>query len=266
MAKIQPTANAEMTERRTQSKRRPAGAAANLSRRLRRSGDGAFRGVVLPLCTAGAGYTNRAAVPVAGRRVPATEQRSGDHLRERNELRDAVGLLAARQTDGHFIAERMAEQGATDRRRDRDLVRIEIDEVSEHDDVFHTLTATHLLEHDTGAEAHLIRGDCALGDLRELARALGQVIEPRLDELLALEGGLVLGILTEVAQLHGFPDGERQRDGELVHEAVDLIRELLLHLFEHDISMRRVILRRSCPPLHSRRAPPPVQLRAALPT
>ena len=64
-------------------------------------------------------------------------------------------------------------------------------------------------------------------------KPLVQLPQPGLHELLALEGGLVLGILAQVAQLDGLGDGLGKKDVEFVAELVDLSAQLLPHLSDH---------------------------------
>ena len=76
-----------------------------------------------------------------------------------------------------------------------------------------------------------------LGDVdgRQLAQPLAQLTEAGAHELLALEGGLVLAVLAEVAHLDRFPDLVGERDVELVLQLLDLVPELLLECFDHDV-------------------------------
>ena len=71
-------------------------------------------------------------------------------------------------------------------------------------------------------------------DGRELAQALAKLAEARPDELLPLEGRLVLAVLPEIAHLHGSADLARQRDVELELQLLDFVSELGLECFDHE--------------------------------
>ena len=60
-----------------------------------------------------------------------------------------------------------------------------------------------------------------------------QLPQPGLHELLALQGGLVLGVLPQVAQLHRLGDRLEEQDVEFVAELLDLCAQLLPHLTDH---------------------------------
>src|SRR6185503_19127399 len=83
------------------------------------------------------------------------------------------------------------------------------------------------------AEPHAVVRDLRRIDRRELAQAHAKLAEPSLHELLALQRGLVLAVLAQVAELHGFPDLLRKRDVQLVLELLDLRPELLFQFFNH---------------------------------
>ena len=65
-------------------------------------------------------------------------------------------------------------------------------------------------------------------------KPLVQLAQPRLHELLALERGLVFGVLPQVAQLHRLGDGLGKKDVEFVAELIDLTAQLFPHLTDHD--------------------------------
>ena len=120
-----------------------------------------------------------------------------------------------------------------DRRRHRHVAFLELDRVAEHEDVglrslvFWSSTTT------LSSRVRPVGRDLRRIDLRELAQALAELTESRLNELLPLERGLVLAVLAQVAELHRLPNFLRKRDVQLVLQLFDFFAELLLQLFDH---------------------------------
>src|SRR5207253_3782420 len=90
-----------------------------------------------------------------------------------------------------------------------------------------------VLHDDTRAEPDVVVRDLRNVDGRELAQPLPELSEARLNELLPLEGSLVLAVLAKVAELDGLPDLVGEHDVELVLELLDLGPQLLLQFFDH---------------------------------
>jgi hypothetical protein len=67
-------------------------------------------------------------------------------------------------------------------------------------------------------------------DARKLAQPLTKLAEARLDELLALERGLVLAVLAQIAKLDGFADLIRENNVQFVLELLDFGAEFGLEL------------------------------------
>jgi hypothetical protein len=70
-------------------------------------------------------------------------------------------------------------------------------------------------------------------DGREFAQTLEELTKSRLDELLALQGGLVFTVLAEVTHLDGSADLVWQGDVQLVLQSGCLVGQLLLECFDH---------------------------------
>src|SRR5690606_13559913 len=66
-----------------------------------------------------------------------------------------------------------------------------------------------------------------------------ELAEARLHELLPLEGGLVFGILPEIAQLDGLGNGLGKRHVEFMAEHLDFPAQLLPHLADHDSGAKK---------------------------
>src|SRR5690606_10154824 len=83
------------------------------------------------------------------------------------------------------------------------------------------------------AEADTVDGDRTHVDLRQLMHPLGQMVDPRLDELLPVERRMILRVLAQIAELDRLLDRFRKRDVELVTEALEFLGNLGLDLFQH---------------------------------
>src|SRR5436305_6847572 len=138
---------------------------------------------------------------------------------------DLVALEAARRLHVGHVAGFLADQRPSDRRADRDQALLEVRFVVSDDLVGDLRTAGLFLELDGGAEHHLAarvqRG--RVDDLRsgELAFDLA---DSAFDEALLVLGGLVLGVLREVAL------GARLRDRLDDGVALDRLQSLRLVL------------------------------------
>ena len=67
----------------------------------------------------------------------------------------------------------------------------------------------------------------------EVGEALAELADARLDELLALLGHVVLGVLAEIAERGGLLDLFGKFMDQLVFERVDLFLQLSLDLLSH---------------------------------
>ena len=89
------------------------------------------------------------------------------------------------------------------------------------------------------AEADPVGRRLGVGQLAQLVQPLVQLAEARLDELLALERGLVFRVLPQVAQLDGLGDGLGEQHVQFVAELVDLAAQLFPHLTDHGATRRK---------------------------
>ena len=81
---------------------------------------------------------------------------------------------------------------------------------------------------------HTVVGiDVDTAKVAELGRGAAPFHEPGLDELLTLEGRLVLGVFPQVTQLDGLGDRLGKKDIEFMAELVDLTAQLLTHFLDH---------------------------------
>src|SRR5688500_17060115 len=134
------------------------------------------------------------------------------------------------QDDG---TDTLADERAANGRGHADVAFLELDRIAE--DQMEGLGCLRLLilHDDPGAEPHSVERDLGHVDRRELAQALVELTEASLDELLALERGLVLAVLTQVAHLDRPTNLVGERDVELVLETRSLQRQLFLQFFNH---------------------------------
>jgi len=84
---------------------------------------------------------------------------------------------------------------------------------------------------DGGTKADFVAGDVVEVDHGELAHALFELAEAGVDELLALLGGVVLGVFGEVTEGDGLLDLRGEFGGELVFEGFDLLFEGFFDVF-----------------------------------
>jgi len=84
---------------------------------------------------------------------------------------------------------------------------------------------------DGGAEADTVAWDVVEVDHGELAHAPFELAEARIDELLTLLGGVVLGVFGEVAERDCFFDLGGELGGELVLKLLDLLFKSSFYVF-----------------------------------
>ena len=103
---------------------------------------------------------------------------------------------------------------------------IDVGFVGTDDAVRGLLVAVEVREHDRGAEAHLVAAELRGVDHLGAGQLVLDVLQPRLDQALPLLGGVVLGVLAQVAVLAGNPYVSRDLR-PLFLEARELVFELL---------------------------------------
>ena len=100
---------------------------------------------------------------------------------------------------------RLADERTRDRRGDRDLAvahaRLEVAD----DLVFDLLVGVLVDERDGGAELDRVAGQLRGVDDIGAADAVLELGDPRLVQALRLLGGVILGVLRQVAMLHALP-------------------------------------------------------------
>ena len=119
------------------------------------------------------------------------------------------------------------------RRGQRDVAGIDVHHFRQHHDVRVGVIGLEVEHRHPRAESDAIARRFGVGELTQLVEPLVQLPQPRLNELLSLEGGLVFGVFAKVAQLHRLGDGLRQKNIELVAELVDFATQLLPHFTDH---------------------------------
>src|SRR5215510_9610404 len=144
---------------------------------------------------------------------------------------DVEGLLAGGQLRGHAITDVLADQRAGQGRHDRDAAPGRLSLVGADDLVANLLAALVLEEHRRG-ERHPVAGGWRVDDLG-VSHFRFELDDPPLDEALLLAGGVVLGVLGEVAV--GSRLGDGLGDGMPVHalEPVELVTQPLVAEARH---------------------------------
>ena len=113
------------------------------------------------------------------------------------------------------------------------MAGIDVHHLGQHHYIPVGLAGLEVQHRDRGAESDPIGRRLVVGELAQLAQALMQLAEPGLDELLTLEGRLVLGVFPQVTQLDGLGDRLGKKDIEFMAELVDLTAQLLTHFLDH---------------------------------
>ena len=119
------------------------------------------------------------------------------------DLQDRVAALAGRRLDHHLVARVVADERAADRRRRRDPARLGIRFVRADDRVGDGLPV--VLEVTTDPSPTVEPAAGRIDDDRRPQPRLDR-LDPALEERLLLPGGVVVGVLLEVAVLLGRPD------------------------------------------------------------
>jgi hypothetical protein len=101
--------------------------------------------------------------------------------------------------------------------------------------VFHFLILGAVVDLDGRTQAHFVVGDVVHVDHGEVGEALAELADARLDELLALLGHVVLGVLAEVAERGGLLNFFRKLVNELVFERVDFFLQFSFDCVSHSL-------------------------------
>src|SRR6185312_11260501 len=160
-------------------------------------------------------------------------------LMNREDLDDAELPRRRGKLEQRHVAHSPVHQRTSDGRRHGDVPIFEVHRVAEDQVVDLGGARLHVLHRDARAQSHLVRRNLRHVNLRQLAQALAQLPQPRLNELLPLQRGLVFAVLAQVSELHGAPDFGGERDIEFVLQAIGLRLQLLLELFDHGCTRRK---------------------------
>ena len=149
------------------------------------------------------------------------------------ELEDLEFALAVGGDDGGDVADLFAEQGAADGGGGRDEALGDIGLFAGDELVGELFFLGAVEDDDGGAIADFVAGDVIEVDHGELAHALFKLTEARVDELLALLGGVVLGVFGEIAEGDRLLDLRRQLRRELALQQLNLFFQSLLNMIWH---------------------------------
>src|SRR5437763_4024041 len=134
-----------------------------------------------------------------------------DRVLGEQHFEDLVLPLAPRSPDGHRVAHLAPDQSAGDGARDADAALLQIGFRPSHDGVLRALPGLGSLELHRGPEHDPIDGEARdVDDLRAPPPVL-QHLDPPFDVRLPFLGGVVLGVLAQVAVI--------SRDGDLLDDA-----------------------------------------------
>ena len=119
------------------------------------------------------------------------------------DLEDLVEALAAGHPDLHLVPHFLPEEGAGERARDADGASLEVALVGADDAVGRLLRRLRVGELDRGAEGDAVARELGRVDHLGEGELLLEVLHAAFDEGLLVAGGVVLGVLLEVAVLAG---------------------------------------------------------------
>ena len=119
-------------------------------------------------------------------------------------FRISISRLPPGSHDRRRIANFLIQQGATDRRGGRDSSRGHVGLFAGHQLVFHFFILGAVENRHHRAQANFILGNIVHVDQRQVSQALTELANARFQIFLALFGGVIFGVLAEVAQGNGF--------------------------------------------------------------
>src|SRR5438477_9311618 len=158
-------------------------------------------------------------------------------IMHRRQSPDLPLALAHGETDLDLLPDFAAQERAAQRRchRDRHLgdAVFALDELPERECVNLLLLGIDVLDGHARAEADAVARDVLLAHVGEFREPQAQMVHARLRELLALERGLVFGVLAQIAVSARFLDLLRYHKRDLVVQALDFGLEFLLEAFDH---------------------------------
>lgn len=152
---------------------------------------------------------------------------------DRHEFDDFQPTGPGRKFQERHFANRLVDERAADGRGHGDVAFVEVLTVSKNQRVGFDSTRVLTLHHHARAKSHPVQRDLRHVDRRQLGKALSELPQTGLHELLPLQGGLVLRIFAKIAELDGLSDLVGEHDVEFVLELLDFFAEFLLEGFEH---------------------------------
>ena len=149
------------------------------------------------------------------------------------QAQDFEFALAIGSDHGGFVAYLFIQQRLADRRCSRNFSASHIGFFAGNELVFDLFILRAVVDLDGGTETNFVLGDVVHVGQREVGEALAELAEAGFDELLALLGHVVFGVLAEVAERGGALDFFGKLVDEFVLERVDFFLELLAELVGH---------------------------------
>ena len=169
---------------------------------------------------------------ITGRNAESVTLQLRTFIVDRQELHDLEALAAVRGRDRHLVALFFREQGAADRRGGRDQAEFDV-RVFRHHERIRDRLPVGILEVHGRPEADLVARQLVQVHQRDVADALLQQADPRLDEALPLLRGVILRVLAQIAELARALNFLRQLCLQFPVQSVDLVLELLQELRLH---------------------------------
>src|SRR3954454_13973314 len=138
------------------------------------------------------------------------------------ETENLQRALAVRSDHDGLIPDLLVQEGPADRRGGGDFPGGHVRFLAGHQLIFQFFVLGCVKNLDARAQSNFVSGNVIHVDHGEIREALAQLADARLDELLALLGHVVLGILAEVAKRGGLLDLFGKFVDQLVFKRVDL--------------------------------------------
>jgi hypothetical protein len=127
----------------------------------------------------------------------------------------------------------LIQQRPANRRSGRDFPVRDIRFLASDQLVFDLFALIVVVDFDGRAQADFVPGNIVHVRERQVSEPSAELAKSCLDELLALLGRVVLGVLAEITQGHGLLQFSWELVTELVLQSVDLFLELLLNMLCH---------------------------------
>ena len=138
-----------------------------------------------------------------------------------------------RQTEAHLLARLAVLERLTQRRGERDVPRIDVHHLGEHECELFGVAGLHVFHPHDRSQAHAVPGRLGVGQLGKLGKPMVQLAQARLHQLLALQGRLVFGVFPEIPHGNRRGDRLRERHRELPAQLLDLLSQFFPHCLDH---------------------------------